>query len=187
MFCLNCHSRTKTRLRLVTVSLFPFSLCVCVHLMREIPFVLFHFQILVFLQTTVISSFLLIISVYFSCYILPLCFKFSSLYFLFLLLQTFFFTHSSSLCFSVWPNICLSLSPFNNFPSPTWVSLSFSFPFTPSLSALLCIPSVSRYSGWLSFHPIAYRHDLGFISMCMSVCECMCGWACVCVLSSNKA
>lgn len=118
MFRLNYHSWTKTRLRLVTVSLFPFSLCVFV-CMREIPFVLFHFQILVFLQTTVISSFLLIISVYFSCYILPLCFKFSSLFFLFLLLQTFFFLLILLLVVSLCDltSVCLSL-PSVIFPLP---------------------------------------------------------------------
>lgn len=109
------QNKTQTSYR---VSLSLLSVCVCVHLMREIPFVLFHFQILVFLQTTVISSFLLIISVYFSCYILPLCFKFSSLFFLFLLLQTFFLLILLlvvSLCDLT--SVCLSL-PSIIFPLP---------------------------------------------------------------------
>lgn len=109
------QNKTQTSYR---VFLSLLSVCVCVHLMREIPFVLFHFQILVFLQTTVISSFLLIISVYFSCYILPLCFKFSSLFFLFLLLQTFFLLILLlvvSLCDLT--SVCLSL-PSIIFPLP---------------------------------------------------------------------
>lgn len=183
MFRLNYHSWTKTRLRLVTVSLFPFSLCVFVCISwGKSPLFYFIFRSLFSCRLPSFRHFCSL-----SLFISPVTsFLFVSSFphcsFFFYYFKLFFFTHSSSLCFSVWPNICLSLSPFNNFPSPTWVSLSFSFPFTPSLSALLCIPSVSRYSGWLSFHPIAYRHDLGFISLCAWVCVsvCVCGHVFVC-------
>lgn len=173
------QNKTQTSYR---VSLSLLSLCVCVHLMREIPFVLFHFQILVFLQTTVILSFLLIISVYFSCYILPLRFKFSSLYFLFLLLQTFFFTHSSSLCFSVWPNICLSLSPFNNFSLSHLSLFIFLIPFhSKSLGTALYSLSVSLQ--WLTFFPsncLSARLRL-YLSVHVCVWVYVCVGMCLCV------
>lgn len=82
-------------------------------------------------------------------------------------------SHSVSYLFVSLP-VCLCVfrpvSPLCSSLSPSWVSLSFSFPFTWSLSAVLGIPSVSCYSGWLCFHPVAYQHDLRFIFLCMRVC-----------------
>ena len=166
-------------------------------LRREIPSVLFHFQLIVFQQTTVISSFPLIISISFH-FPLSFCFKFlffgplsldniflsSCAAFLSLFASVFLgtFSHSVSYLFVSLP-VCLCVfrpvSPLCNSLSPSWVSLSFSFPFTWSLSAVLGIPSVSCYSGWLCFHPVAYQHDLRFISLCMHVCVCV--GICLCV------
>lgn len=76
--------------------------------------------------------------------------------------------------------VCVWFSWLYNFLSPTWGSLSFPFPFL----VLLCIPSVSCYSGWLCFRPMAYQGDLRFISVCICVfmgTHFLCVCVCVCV------
>lgn len=208
----------RIKARLFFVPFLCLSVCVCVFvctsadwatLRREIPSVLFHFQLIVFQQTTVISSFPLIISISFH-FPLSFCFKFlffgplsldniflsSCAAFLSLFASVFLgtFSHSVSYLFVSLP-VCLCVfrpvSPLCNSLSPSWVSLSFSFPFTWSLSAVLGIPSVSCYSGWLCFHPVAYQHDLRFISLCMHVCVCVWAYACAsvrtCVFGTSKA